>query len=208
MTELRGPAYRIVTERLVVRCWDPADAALLKEAIDSSLDHLRPWMPWAREEPQTLAAKVALLRRFRGQFDLNDDFVYGIFARDERRVLGGTGLHTRVGARAREIGYWIRADAEGLGYVTETVAALTRVGFEVDGVERIEIRCEPANERSAAVPRRLGYGLEATLRGRARDADDRPSDVMVFRLFADEYPASAAAATALEAFDAAGNRLL
>ena len=208
MTELRGPAYRIVTERLVVRCWDPADAALLKEAIDSSLDHLRPWMPWAREEPQTLAAKVALLRRFRGQFDLNDDFVYGIFARDERRVLGGTGLHTRVGARAREIGYWIRADAEGRGYVTEAVAALTRVGFELDRLERIEIHCEPANVRSAGVPRRLGYVHEATLRGRVRDAGDRPRDVLVFTMFADAYPSSPAADAVAAAFDAAGARLL
>ena len=46
-------------------------------------------------------------------------------------MLGGMGLHTRVGPRAREIGYWIRKDAEGRGYVTEAVAALTRVGFEV-----------------------------------------------------------------------------
>ena len=48
------PPYRIETERLVLRCWDPRDAPLLKDAIDSSLDHLRPWMPWAREEPKPL----------------------------------------------------------------------------------------------------------------------------------------------------------
>ena len=75
----RGPAYRIVTPRLIVRCWEPRDAPLLKEAIDSSLDHLRPWMPWARHEPQTLAEKVELLREFRGQFDLGANSVYAIF---------------------------------------------------------------------------------------------------------------------------------
>src|SRR5262245_29064214 len=169
MTAPRGPAYRIETERLVVRCWDPADAALVKDAVDSSLEHLRAWMPWAHDEPQTLEQKVELLRRFRGRFDLGDDFVYGILTRDETRVLGGTGLHLRVGAHAREVGYWIRADAEGQGYVTEAVAALTRVGLELDALERIEIRCDPANTRSAAVPRRLGYVHEATLRGRVRD---------------------------------------
>ena len=208
MSDPASPAYRIETERLVVRCWDPRDAALLKEAVDSSLDHLRRWMPWAHREPQSVEAKVALLRSFRGRFDLDEDFVYGIFDADERRVLGGTGLHVRVGAHAREIGYWIRADAEGRGYVTEAVAALTRVGFELDRLERIEIHCEPANVRSAGVPRRLGYVHEATLRGRVRDAGDRPRDVLVFTMFADAYPSSPAADAVAAAFDAAGARLL
>lgn len=50
----RGPAYRIHTQRLVVRCWEPRDAPLLKAVLDESLDHLRPWMPWAQNEPEPL----------------------------------------------------------------------------------------------------------------------------------------------------------
>jgi RimJ/RimL family protein N-acetyltransferase len=205
---MKGPAYRIVTERLVVRCWDPTDAPKLKEAIDSSLEHLRAWMPWAHNEPQTLEEKIALLRGFRGQFDKDEDFVYAIFDRDESRVLGGTGLHTRIGEHAREIGYWIRADAEGSGYVTEAVAALTRVGFELEGLDRIEIRVEPENVRSRSIPERLGYAEEATLRGRIRNAQNEPRDVIVYSLFSEAYPESPSAHAALEAFDAAGNRLL
>ena len=37
MTEIvPGPAYHIRTPRLLLRCWEPADASLLKEAIDAS----------------------------------------------------------------------------------------------------------------------------------------------------------------------------
>jgi RimJ/RimL family protein N-acetyltransferase len=205
---MKSPAYRIVTERLVVRCWDPADAPKLKEAIDSSLEHLRAWMPWAHNEPQTLEEKVALLRGFRGQFDKDEDFIYAIFDREESRVLGGTGLHTRIGEHAREIGYWIRADAEGNGYVTEAVAALTRVGFELEGLDRIEIRVEPENVRSRRIPERLGYAEEATLRGRIRNAQNEPRDVIVYSLFSDTYPESPSAQAELEAFDAAGTKLL
>ncbi len=57
-------------------------------------------MPWAHAEPTTLEQKVQLLRQFRGRFDLDQDMVYGIFDRDERRAIGGTGLHPRVGDRA------------------------------------------------------------------------------------------------------------
>ena len=60
------PPYRIETARLVVRCWQPTDAAALKEALDPSVEHLRPWLPWAHEEPKPLAEKAELLRSFRG----------------------------------------------------------------------------------------------------------------------------------------------
>jgi RimJ/RimL family protein N-acetyltransferase len=89
-----GPAYRIHTSRLVIRCWNPADAPLLKQAIETSLDHLRPWMPWASNNPEPLQAKIDRLRQFRGQFDLGQDFVYGVFSQDEQAV-GGTG-YTRL----------------------------------------------------------------------------------------------------------------
>ena len=205
---MKGPAYRIVTDRLVVRCWEPSDAPALKEAIDPSIEHLRPWMPWAASEPQTLEEKVALLRGFRGRFDTDEDFVYAIFDRDEARVLGGSGLHTRGARHSREIGYWVRVDAEGKGYVTEAVAALTKVGFELEGLEWIEIRAEPQNVRSRRIPERLGYTDEATLRGRIRNAEDQPRDVVVYSMFADAYPSSPAAGASLEAFDAAGAKIL
>jgi RimJ/RimL family protein N-acetyltransferase len=193
-----GPAYRIVTRRLVIRCWNPADAPLIKAAIDASVDHLRPWMPWVKDEPKPLQDKVELLRRFRSSFDLGQDFVYGILNRDETQVLGGTGLHTRVGEGAREIGYWIHVDHVNQGLATEVAAALTKVAFEVDKVERVEIHCDPENARSAAVPRKLGFVHEATLRQRG----------MIWTLLADEYPASPAAAAEIEAFNAMGRRIL
>lgn len=200
------PPYRIVTERLVLRCWEPRDAPLLKEAVDSSIDHLLPWMPWAAHEPQSLEDKVALLRQFRGRFDLGQDFTYGIFTRDEQQVVGGSGLHTRIGDEAFEIGYWIRASRAGEGLGTESTAALTRVAFELTDVDRIEIRCEPENERSRAIPRKLGYVEEATLRRRLRQPE--PRDVVIYSLFRADFASSPSAAAAVEAYDAAGTRVL
>jgi RimJ/RimL family protein N-acetyltransferase len=207
---MTDPPYRIVTERLVVRCWEPADAPLLKEAVDSSLDHLRPWLPWAHEDPQPLKQKVELLRRFRGQFDLGQEFVYGIFSRDESEAVGGTGLHTRAGDDAFEIGYWIRASRVGEGVATEATAALTRVAFEVSGAARVEIRVDPDNAASAAIPRKLGFVEEGTLRRRLHGPDGTPlqRDVVVFTLHPEEFSGTPTAEGPLEAFDAAGNRVL
>jgi len=207
-TAIPGPAYRVRTRRLVLRCWEPADAALLKAAIDANLEHLRPWMPWADDEPQELQTKIALLRQWRGKFDLGQDFVYGIFSADGRQVLGSSGLHTRVGEGAREIGYWIDVDHINRGLATETAAALTKVAFEIDAVQRVEIHCSPGNVRSAAVPCKLGFVHEATLRQRARDAGGRRRDSMIWTLLTGDYPASAASKGEIQAFDAAGRRIM
>lgn len=205
---MQAPPYAIHTERLVLRCWEPSDAAALKEAVDSSLEHLRPWLPWAEREPEPLEAKVALLRRFRGNFDLGNDFVYGAFDRGDCSVVGGTGLHTRVGDDAYEIGYWIRVSRIGEGLATELSAALTRVAFQVCGVDRVEIRVDPRNERSAAIPRKLGFVEEARLRRRLPGADGELRDSVVYTLFADASAGTPAATAAVEAFDAAGARVL
>jgi RimJ/RimL family protein N-acetyltransferase len=207
---MTDPPYRIVTERLVVRCWEPRDAPLLKDAVDSSLVELREWMPWAHEAPRSLEQQAELLRRFRGQFDLGQDFVYGIFTADESEAVGGTGLHTRVGDDAFEIGYWIRSSRAGQGLATEVSAALTRVAFEVAGVDRVEIRVDPANERSVRIPRKLGFAEEATLRRRlpAFGAQSEARDVVVFSLFRDGLGGSPCAYAAVEAYDAAGTRVL
>jgi RimJ/RimL family protein N-acetyltransferase len=199
------PPYLIRTERLTIRCWEPADAALLKEAIDASLEHLRPWMPWVHDEPRTLDEKVELLRRFRGQFDLDQDFVYGLFERNDAAVVGGAGLHTRVGDGALEIGYWLRAERVGRGLAREATAALTLVAFRVCRVDRVEIHVDPANERSLAVPRALGFTEEGTLRRRLPAGPDAaPRDAVVFAAFRDELVGLPVGGVRLDAFDACG----
>lgn len=202
------PAYRVQTARLVLRCWEPSDASSLKTAIDASLDHLRPWMPWARDEPEGLQAKVERLRQFRGRFDLDQDYVYGIFDRQEQDVLGGTGLHTRLGEGVREIGYWIHAAHTGRGYATEAVAALVRVAFEVDAVQRVEIHHDPANLASGAVPRKLGFRHESTRRKFKPDRTGVWRDTQIWTLHRDDYMLSRAAESPIEAYDALGHRLL
>jgi RimJ/RimL family protein N-acetyltransferase len=205
------PPYRIETDRLVIRCWQPSDAPLLKDAVDTSLEHLRPWMPWAHDDPQPVENKMELLRGFRSRFDAGDDFVYGIFSRDESEAVGGTGLHPRVGDDAFEIGYWIRSSAVGKGLATETAAALTRVAFDLAAVERVELHVDPANEASCRVARKLGYGEEARLRRRLPDVvpNGPKRDEIIFSMFAEEFADSAAGAISRDvaAFDALGRSL-
>jgi RimJ/RimL family protein N-acetyltransferase len=203
-----GPAYRIHTERLVIRCWTPGDAPLLKTAIDANLDHLRPWMVWTHDEPEPLQKKIDRLRESRGKFDLGQDFFYGIFNSAETEVLGATGLHTRLGENLREIGYWIHRDYTHRGLATEAVSALVKVAFEIEDVLRVEIHCDPRNVRSAAIPKKLGFQNNGILRKQTPFRDGEMRDEMNWSLQAEEYPNSPASKANVEAFDVIGRRLL
>ncbi len=204
---IQNPAYRIETERLVVRCYNPSDAQMLAEAVTASVEHLKPWMPWVYSEPEPLQVKVDRLKRFRGEFDLGEDYIYGIFNKDETRLLGGTGLHTRIGDEQLEIGYWIHKDFINQGLVTESTAALVKVAFEIVHVHRLEIHCDPGTFASAAIPRKLGFTHEGTLRAKTRFLD-RWSDSMVWALLDTEYSNSPSCKASIKAFDADGKRLL
>lgn len=204
--EFQNPAFRIETKRLVLRCYHPSDAPLLADSVRESLEHLRPWLPWVAAEPEPLEAKTERLKRFRSLFELGQDFIYGIFDPGETRLLGGTGLHTRLGPEQLEIGYWIHQDYASQGLVTESTAALVKVAFELVRVHRLEIHCDPGNMASAAIPRKLGFVHEGTLRSNLRFHDSWQSS-MIWGLLAEEYPASPSAAAAIRVFDADGRQV-
>ena len=200
-----GPAYRIETERLLIRCYDPKDAHSLQKSIQESVEHLRPWMPWVKTEPEELKVKIERLRMFRAKFDLNENYIYGVFDPNETELIGGTGLHPRVGSNAFEIGYWVNVNHVNKGYASEFSAALTKVAFEIENVNRVEIHCDPNNNKSATIPKKLGYVYEATLRGRTEIIEGEPSDSMIWSIWREGYLKSPAAKAKITAYDVMGN---
>ena len=202
-----NPVYRIRTERLLLRCWEPSDAAALRAALERSREHLLPWMPWAESEPQSVEEKVVQLRRFRGQFDLGEDYVYGAFDPETGSVVGGTGLRPRVGPGGLEIGYWVHVDHLGRGFATEMTAALARVAIESLKVRRVEVRCAPDNRRSMRIPERLGFTREAERRRIHQQPDGSLRDVVVWTLHDDRFPESPCATARFTAYGPAGTLL-
>ena len=203
-----GPAYRIETNRLCIRCWSPSDAPLLRDAIDRNMDYLRPWIPWVTEKVEPIETRIAWIRKMRAQFDLDQEFVYGIFDPAEAEVMGGTGLHSRQGKHGLEIGYWIQQKHEGKGYATEVSSALTRVAFEINKVKRVHICCSVANMKSARIPEKLGFQKEGVLRKWVPNPNGQLDSMMMWTMIDEEYPHTPCAKLELRAFDAVGKRIL
>lgn len=206
-TQKKCTAYRVQTDRLVLRCWSPDDAPRYRAALDVNDEHLRPMIPFMRDEPRTLQQTAQWLRGIRAAFDLDQAYRYAVFDAEEQNLLGENMLLSRVGPGALEIGYWTHKDAIGKGIAREASCAMIRVAFEIEKVERIEIMCAPENGASAAIPEKLGFTHEATLMKRVKDTEDGVRDLMVWSLFATDYPSSPAAAIALQAFDCMGRAI-
>jgi len=178
---MRDFPHRFETERLTIRMPMPGDEAEMHAAIGESFQDLHPWMPWARSMP-TLDECRENVRKAHAQFLAREDLRLHLFLKGTETLVGSSGLHRIDWSVPRfEIGSWVRTSFAGKGYITEAVAGITAFAFEALGAERVEIRCDPANERSAAVPRRLGFTHEATLRNDRRHLlTGALSDTLVF----------------------------
>jgi len=152
------------TPRLCMKPREVGEGAVINRAVCASLEHLKPWMPWAQKAP-TVEESEEHCRRSVAKFILREDLTLSIYTRDGKEFVGSTGLHrANWEVPSFHIGYWVVAAFEGRGFITEAVNALTRYAFGVLRARRVEIRCDVENVRSLAVMKRLGFVQEGVLR--------------------------------------------
>jgi RimJ/RimL family protein N-acetyltransferase len=164
-----------------LRCFTPDDADAVARAVGESLEHLRPWMPWADEQSADPAFQRERLKKMPELARRQEEWQYGLFPADESRVLGSFGLMTRRGPGTIEIGYWVHVDAIGQGHATRATRQLTEHAHELDGVRQVVICCDEANDRSAAIPRSLGFSL-VRVESRAPEAPGERGRLMIWTL--------------------------
>lgn len=168
------------TERLLIRAPRAGDAPPIHAAIQESLVHLQPWMPWARAD-ETVDDLESFLRQMAARFLLREDLPLMLWRKSDGIYVGGSGLHRMDwSVPCFEIGYWVRVSLQGQGYITEAVNGITQFAFNELSAERLEIRCDARNTRSASVAQRTGYTLEGTLRHDTRDPLGNLRNTMIF----------------------------
>lgn len=201
-----GPAYRIVTERLLLRCFAPTDAAEVRDLIARSRAHLDAQVPLPPPE-EPLSGMVARLRDLRARFDQDRELTYALLWRQTGELIGIGNLDPLEVPAARSVGGWLRPDKVAAGGGAEAAAALIRAAFEVMGLSRVEIRAAPDN-----VPvTRLAVGLGLRQDGEARPlpwAEGVLRPQVVFTLDRTGYASSKAASVWAQAFDAIDQRVL
>ena len=134
------------------------DVEALHEAIKSSFTELSMWMPWCTD-PVEIEQQRGFLESAMSSWTSQSMFCWLIVGAGND-LIGTISLMDRIGPGGLEIGYWLRTDATGRGVMTRAAAAVTDLGLALPGIDRVEIHCDAANLRSAAVPKRLGFRLD------------------------------------------------
>jgi len=180
-----------VGERIVVRGWQDADSEAFYAAIRESAERISVWLPWPKEH-QSVDDTRAYVRRSQARFALRELLDMGIFMRADGTLLGAISLVPhRWDVPSFEIGYWLRSSAEGQAYMSEAVRLLVTYCFETLDTQRLLIRCDVRNDRSRAIPERLGFRLEGTLRNDHRGTDSTLRDMQYWTMIPEEYARAA-----------------
>ena len=173
---------RTVNEEIHLRNIHPDDAEAFFNLVERNRARLRPWIdPYALPETAkaTRLFTIHCLFNYYGNpfgsseleqyFDELESYFpphnrpldLGIWFRGE---LAGTVFMSQLSDShtALEFGYWITEEHEGKGIVTHCVSTLMDYAIDEMDIQRFVIGCAANNQRSRAVPERLGYRLHVT----------------------------------------------
>lgn len=175
----------ITTERLLLRMPMPGDGKTVNAAIQASLHDLKPWLGFAQEEPSPEDTEINQLESHLS-FLKRESLRYLVFDKETGSFIGSTGFHAiEWDVPKMEIGYWLDSRETGKGYMAEAVSALVDLAFTTLKCNRLEIQCDAENLKSRAIPEKLGFVLEGTLKNDERSVDGkRLTDTCIYAKFA------------------------
>ena len=167
---------RQVSDQIELKLAIPYFAPVLFELTDANRSFLRRWLPWLDATTKVDHTREFLehsMREFAKGTSLN---VCVFFAGAPVGMAGFNQIDSIN--QCGQIGYWLAESYNGRGIMTRVVSDLIDLGKQYYALRRLEIRCASENERSRAIPCRLGFHHEGTLR-QAQKLYDRWIDLEI-----------------------------
>jgi ribosomal-protein-serine acetyltransferase len=163
---------------------EPRHAEPLFRAVDENRAHLRPWLPWV-DDIRSPTDILAFIRSTQQQFGQNNGFQTALVYRGE--IAGMCGYkHINWTSRSTELGYWLGERFQHRGLMTSACRAYLAHAFKDLELNRVEVRAAVANQRSRAIPERLGLTYEGANR-QAEWLYDRFVDHAAYGILREEW---------------------
>jgi RimJ/RimL family protein N-acetyltransferase len=177
------PGVRMLTRRLVVRRFHPADAGAL--AVYRSDPEVARYQSWSA--PVSLEAAATLVDTFAaGDPYAPGWFQYAIELRSNRALIGDIGVHLHDNLMQAEIGFTLAREHQRHGYASEALRCVLEHLFTDRGLHRVSADCDARNVRSARLLERLGFQQEGRRRANTWIKDEWTDDLL-FGLLAREW---------------------
>jgi ribosomal-protein-serine acetyltransferase len=173
-----------VHSQIELRLLQYKNAKQLFQLVDRSRPYLGRFLPWV-QQISSVDDYQEIIPNWLRQFADNKGFQSGIFY--QGNLVGMIGFHSiDWDARMTAIGYWLAEEHQGKGIMTRCCKKMIEIGFYEYELNRLEIRCDPANEKSRAIPERLGFVQEGVLR-EVTNQNEVYHDSVVYGLLKTEY---------------------
>lgn len=173
-----------VSEDVELKILETRHAEELYQLIDMNRKHLRQWLGWVdgtTRSEQILKFIESTLKAFSENNGVN----LGIFYKG--KLAGSIGFHSIDWNHGKtSIGYWLAEKYQGLGLMTRSCKVLVDYAFGELSLNRVEIRAAEENCKSRAIPERLSFVKEGTIR-QAEWLYDHYVDHVVYGLLKDDW---------------------
>ena len=151
----------IDTSRLRLEAARPDLVDEVWPAIQASLPELKPYMSWAVDASRE--STDDFLHRADAGWKNDTSWEFIIFDGDE--VAGTVGFNNVNGPwRSCNLGYWVRSDLAGRGYISEAASAAIDFAYASTPMHRLEICAAIENNASWRIAEKLGFTREGILR--------------------------------------------
>lgn len=131
-------------------------------SINRNREYLGEYLPWV-DGTIGIEDSLAFIQMSKEKHFKGEGFDAGIWHKGE--FAGTLGFHNmKKFAKEVSIGYWLAERFTGIGLMTKACRAMIDYAFDIYGVNRVEIRCAKSNEKSRAIPNRLGFIQEGIIR--------------------------------------------
>lgn len=152
----------IIDKELELKLLDNCDRDELFALIDSNRPHLKQWLPWVDGTKSSDDLK-GFIDSTKQQYVSDNGFQASIWYKG--KIAGVIGFHNvNWTHKSTSIGYWLSKEFEGNGIMTRACKVFVDYAFKELNLNRVEIRCAENNHKSRAIPERLGFKNEGTLR--------------------------------------------
>lgn len=173
---------RQISSQISLHLTVPQFADEIFRLTDNNRSFLRQWLPWL-DQTTALEHTRGFVSEQLERFAKGEALHTTIF--HEGSAVGLIGYNSIDQAnRIGHLGYWLAEDFNGKGIMSECVKDLISLGKESFSLQRIDIRCATDNLKSRAIPERLGFTHEGSLR-RAERLYDRWVDHEIYGLLLD-----------------------
>lgn len=169
---------------ITLRTLEAEHAESVYSLVDEHREHLQRWLPWV-EQQENIDSVRSFIEYAEEQLKTNTGMHVGMWYQNE--LAGVIGI-PRIDwpNKTLSFGYWLAEPYQGHGIVTRSLSFLLTFVITELNINRIEIRCAPANVRSRNIPERLGFTEEGRLR-EAEWLNDHFCDHILYSILAHEW---------------------